>query len=57
MLHHVSFQATNTNTSTLPPPGKPIDWTPDIKTLMEDDSNLYNQEDVVSRADTEDEGP
>ena len=46
-----------TNTSTLPPPGKPVDPTRDIETLVEDDSNLNNREDVVSRADTEDEGP
>ena len=45
------------NTSTLPPPGKPVDPTRDIETLVEDDSNLNNREDVVSRADTEDEGP
>ena len=46
------------NTSTLPPPGKPVDPTRDIETLVEDDSgNPNNREDAVSRADTEDEGP
>ena len=49
------MQAT-TNTSTLPPPGKPVDPTRDIETLVEDDSSNPNREaDVISRADTEDE--
>jgi hypothetical protein len=39
------------NTSTLPPAGKPVDPTRDIETLVEDTA------DIVSRADTEDDGP
>ena len=44
---------TETNTSTLPPPGKPVDPSRDIETLNEDDH--ATDADVISTADTEDE--